>query len=481
MANNSGEIVYKIYRALTYGITPLIRLHLGWRKFRGREHPLRWRERLGRASANRPAGHLIWFHAVSLGEGLAAIPVIKCCLDKRPDVTVLMTTTTASAFEVIKNKLPSNVIYQFAPLDMPSTMDSFLRYWRPNAVMLMESELWPNLIMGAARNGIALTLLNGRMSKKSFRNWSQPVNLPLITLMLSKFSLILPLSTFQGIQFQLLQAPPFIIHYSGDLKCALEDFDISEGDKKSLEDFQAQLSHRKVWMASSIHKGEEEVFIRAHNMLKQKHADIVTIIVPRKPQHGQDIALKLQEKGICVALRSRGDNLTPGTSIYVADTLGFYLLQLKFLGIDLTKLTIRIGQLGSKQYVGSELRDFYKLTPIAVIGGSFLLGLKGHNISEAAAAGCAVLTGQHVGHFSHMVAEMKRVNPLSVLQVSGDKLVEAVSELLGNNEFLEARRVAAKEAYHALSSGIIENIWEMLHFHIFRKLVSRVEFNKEKL
>ncbi|GFP94436.1 probable 3-deoxy-d-manno-octulosonic acid transferase mitochondrial [Phtheirospermum japonicum] len=97
MATKSGEIVYKIYRALTYGISPLIRLHLRWRRFRGREHPLRWRERLGRPSAPRPAGRLIWIHAVSLGEGLAAIPVIKCCLERRPDVTVLMTTTTTSA------------------------------------------------------------------------------------------------------------------------------------------------------------------------------------------------------------------------------------------------------------------------------------------------------------------------------------------------------------------------------------------------
>ncbi|KAL0338559.1 UNVERIFIED_CONTAM: putative 3-deoxy-D-manno-octulosonic acid transferase, mitochondrial [Sesamum angustifolium] len=442
MAGKRGEAVYRIYRALTYGVSPLVRLHLRWRKFRGREHSLRWRERLGCPSAPRPTGRLIWFHAVSLGEGLAAIPVIKCCLEMRPDVNVLMTTTTASAFEVIKNRLPSNVIYQFAPLDIPSAVDSFLRYWRPNAVMLMESEIWPNLIMGAARNGIALTLLNGRMSTRSFQNWSHPVILPLITLMLSKFSLILPLSTIQGINFQLLQAPPFIVHYPGDLKCAIANFDISEGDTKTLEQFWAQLSHRKVWMASSIHKGEEKVFIEAHNMLKQKHADILTIIVPRKPQHGQDLALKLQEEGATVALRSRGDNITPGTS---------------------------------------ELRDFYRLTPIAVIGGSFLKGSAGHNIAEAAAAGCAVLTGHHVGHFSHMVAEMQRVNPLSVLQVSGERLVEVVNQLFDNFKILEAHRVAAKQAYLALSSGIVKKLWEMLHFHVFMKSISRADDDVEKL
>lgn len=112
MSSERGVIVYKIYRALSYGLSPLVRLHLWWRKLRGREHPSRWRERLGLPSACRPNGRLVWFHAVSLGEGLAAIPVIQCCLERRPDVNVLMTTTTASAFEVIKNILPSNVIYQ---------------------------------------------------------------------------------------------------------------------------------------------------------------------------------------------------------------------------------------------------------------------------------------------------------------------------------------------------------------------------------
>lgn len=183
-----------------------------------------------------------------------------------------------------------------------------------------------------------------------------------------------------------------------------------------------------------------QVFIRAHKILKQEHPDLVTIIVPRKPQHGQDIALKLQEEGTSVALRSCGDNLTHEISLYVVDSLG-------------------------------ELRDFYSLTPIAVVGGSFLPESAGHNILEAAAAGCAVFTGHHVGHFSHMIAEMQRVNPLSVLQVSSEKLVEVVNELFVNAKILETRRVAAKQAYHALSCGVVEKLWETVHFHVFVKLV----------
>ncbi|KAI3683846.1 hypothetical protein L1987_84361 [Smallanthus sonchifolius] len=115
-ASKGGQMVYMIYKAVTYGLSPLINLHLRWRKFLLLEHPLRWPERLGRPSHPRPPGSLIWFHAVSLGEGMCVIPVIKRCVERRPDVTVLMTTSTASAFEVLKNLLPCGVIYQLIHL-----------------------------------------------------------------------------------------------------------------------------------------------------------------------------------------------------------------------------------------------------------------------------------------------------------------------------------------------------------------------------
>jgi 3-deoxy-D-manno-octulosonic-acid transferase len=293
-----GDVLYKIYRAFTYGLTPLIHLHLRWRKLRGLEHSLRWPERLGRPSLPRPAGSLVWFHAVSLGEGMAAIPVVRCCIKRRPDVTVLMTTTTTSAFDVIKNLLPSNVIYQYAPIDTASAMDSFFSYWKPNAIMLLESELWPNLIMIASRNGVQLVLLNARMSAKSYRNWS--IVLQLSSLMLSKFSLILPLSNKQAIHFQLLQASPSIIKFSGDLKYVIEECNNS---KTSMDDLRAQLQNRFIWMASSIHNGEEQVMIGVHKVLKQTYPDLLTIIVPRRPQLGQDIARELKKEGLSVALR----------------------------------------------------------------------------------------------------------------------------------------------------------------------------------
>lgn len=321
-------------------------------------------------------------------------------------------------------------------------MDAFLGYWKPDAIILLESELWPNLIMAASENKIILALINARMSERSFRRWSVPAIFPLIALMLSKFSLIVPLSTTEAIRFQLLQAPPTTVSFSADLKYSVGECLASMNALKGIKDLQIQLRHRQVWMASSVHKGEDEVVLRVHKALVQSYPNILTIIAPRHPEHGLDFALALKKQGMAVALRSDDCNLTPATNVYVVNTLG-------------------------------ELRDFYRLIPIAVIGGSFLPSLAGHNVSEAAAAGCAVLTGPYIGHFSHMVLAMQHLNPLSIMQVSGEtELVNALHELLSNPISLEGRQSAAKHAFHALSSGVMTHVWKQLDWFILRKASS---------
>ncbi|TYK07372.1 putative 3-deoxy-D-manno-octulosonic acid transferase [Cucumis melo var. makuwa] len=447
MAATKGKLIYKVYRALSYGLSPLLYLHLRWRVLRGLEHPSRWPERLGRPSHARPPGPLLWFHAVSLGEGLATIPVIKQCIQRRPDLIVLMTTTTYSAFQVVKNCLPTGVIYQidenissilllaFAPLDTAASIDTFIEYWKPKVIILMESELWPNLILGASQRGIDMALLNARMSATSFKHWSIPVFLPLISFMLSKFSLILPLA----IRFQLLQASPLVISFAGDLKFAVENVGMSEEEIKKVEDLRAQLAHRQAWMASSIHKGEEEVILQVHRMLLEAHPNLVTVIVPRHPQHGKEIALV----GIDILSESH--------------TIGMFW-----------SLLAKSSDVISTCNIG-ELRYLYGITSIAVVGGSFLPGLAGHNISEAAAAGCAVLTGPYVGHFSSMVAKMQQFNPMSVLQVHGKvDLGGAIKNLLKDDKVLEAHRMAAKQAQQALASGIIVGTWNSLNSKVLR-------------
>ncbi|CAL9174144.1 unnamed protein product [Musa hybrid cultivar] len=438
-----GKMVYELYRATTHVAGPIIFAHIQWRRLRGLEHPTRWPERFGRSSSPRPPGPLLWFHAVSLGEGLAAIPMIKHCVRVQPNFVVLMTSTTTSAFEVIKDQLPDGVIYQLAPLDSPTAVGKFLGYWDPAAVFLMESELWPNLIISAAEKGIPVALLNARMSCKSFKRWSRTLALPLISLMLSKISLIAPLSTLQAIHFQLLHASPHIIHFAGDLKYAVGDLNVLEEDIRKIKDLQLQLASRPVWMAASIHEGEEEVMLWVHKELIKMHTDLVMILVTRHPRHGQQLALALKKQGMNVSLRSRSETISCSTSIYVVDTLG-------------------------------ELRTLYRITPIAVIGGSFLPCLAGHNVAEAAAAGCAVLTGPYVGHFSHMLAGMIQAASSSVQQVADKaELLEALKKLLTDKKSLEAHCRAAKYAFSTVSKGVVENVWKLVCTFVLKQSIGK--------
>ncbi|KAL6614137.1 hypothetical protein ACP70R_036407 [Stipagrostis hirtigluma subsp. patula] len=321
--------------------------------------------------------------------------------------------------------LPDGVIYQFAPLDCPDAIDSFIRHWKPSLVLLMESELWPNLIMSAAEKGIAVALLNARMSSKSFHRWSAHLGLPLVSLMLSKLSLIAPLSTVQAVRFQLLHAPPGIIHFAGDLKYAVGDVDAGEIEVNKIKDLQQQFSNRPLWMAASIHRGEEAVILRVHDELIKVYPTLLLILVPRHPQDSKIFSAALKKRKISFVLRSNKEVVSSNIRIYIVDTLG-------------------------------ELRMFYRVAPVAVIGGSFLPGLAGHNISEAAAAGCAVITGPHVGHFYHMLVEMWQISPLAAKQVAGEfELLEALKELLGDSKDLKACQRAAKDAFSIMSAGVV--------------------------
>uniref|UniRef100_A0A0E0JR85 3-deoxy-D-manno-octulosonic-acid transferase N-terminal domain-containing protein n=1 Tax=Oryza punctata TaxID=4537 RepID=A0A0E0JR85_ORYPU len=457
-AARGGGAMYELYRAASRAAAPAALL---WRRLRGLEHPSRWPERLGRPSVARPrpGSPLVWFHAVSLGEGMAALPVVRHCARLHPGLPILLTTTTLSSFEVMEDLLPDGVIYQFAPLDCPDAIESFVGYWKPSLIFLMESELWPNLILSAAEKGIAVVLLNARMSLKSFNRWSLPLGLQLVSLMLSKLSLVIPLSTIQAVRFQLLHAPPQIIHFAGDLKYAVGDIDAGEKAVAAIEDLQQQFSNRPVWMAASIHKGEDEIILRVHDELIRMYPDLLLILVPRHPQDIKNVSQTLKKQKVNFVLRSTREVMSSNTSIYVVDTLGScYLFCLKFShSFSMDHFMKEI------PWKAGELRMLYRVTPIAVIGGSFLPGLAGHNISEAAAVGCAVMTGPHVGHFYHMLVEMWQINPFAVKQVKGEyELLEALKQLLGDSRALEACQRAAKDAFSIMSDGVVNRVWNLV-------------------
>ncbi|VAH66064.1 unnamed protein product [Triticum turgidum subsp. durum] len=202
---------------------------------------------------------------------MAALPVVRHCARLHPGLPILLTTTTLSAFEVIKDLLPDVVIYQFAPLDCPDAIESFIGYWKPSLILLMESELWPNLIMSAAEKGSFIVL--------TFENTfgSEPT--------------------------------------SGTI------LKVREKELNTIKDLQRQFNDRPIWMAASIHRGEEEVLLRVHDELIKAYASLLLILVPRHPQDIKNVSLALKKQKVNFVLRSTMELVSINTRVYVVDTL----------------------------------------------------------------------------------------------------------------------------------------------------------------
>eukprot|EP00850_Spirogloea_muscicola_P012831 SM000084S23167 [mRNA] locus=s84:517007:521095:- [translate_table: standard] len=447
---------YGVYRALTAAAGPFLALGL---RLQAAVEPTKARpawwadERLGRASLPRPPGPLAWFHAVSLGEGMAAVALIQRCRERLPALDVLLTTSTMGAWSVLHKLLPSGTLLQFAPIDTPAAVRAFLEHWRPNALVLVESELWPNLVVMTASQQIPMALVNARMSPRSFRNWrAAAASRSIVSLMLASFSLILPLDTVEAVRLQLLGARPHSIRFAGDLKYTTTEL-LSQVNPAAArvkkEQFKQQLrpAMRKSWLAASTHSGEEEIVAQVHERLSVKVPGLLTVIAPRQPERGHNIAKALLSRGLRVARRSMQQPVTSATDIYLVDTLA---------------VTV----------VAGELQLLYAEVAVAFVGGSLLPHCRGHNLAEAAAAGCAVLTGKHVGHFSSMIATLQRLDPLSLLQVSdAEELEDALQMLLSDIEALHSRQAAARAAASSVASKILDSVCEALESATLKSIV----------
>lgn len=351
----------RIYRGFTRLCAPLAPLLLAWRTKRGKEEPDRHPERYGRPSAPRPDGFLVWFHAASVGEVNAALPVIDIIPVQYPGANVLLTTATVTSAQLARDRLPKGAVHQYVPLDNQDYMRRFLDHWRPDLAVLVESEIWPNLVLETKAQGIPLLLINGRMSTSSFRAWRRRPGLsrPLF----SAFDLVLAQNDGLAERFAQLGAPRSLD--VGNLKIDAPGPPANLSGRKELA---ASIRGRPVFLAASTHQGEDEVVAEAHILMKKKLPDLLTVIVPRHPERGKPIAEQLGNANLNVVLRSEGKLPESGTDIYVADTIG-------------------------------ELGLFYALVPVAFIGGS-LVPKGGQNPVEAIKLGAVVLTGPNWKNFT---------------------------------------------------------------------------------
>jgi 3-deoxy-D-manno-octulosonic-acid transferase len=395
------------YRILTAAGTALAPRVLERRLARGKENGDRIAERRGEASAPRPPGALVWVHGASVGEFLAVLPLVERI--RARGFAVLMTTGTVTSAELAARRLPAGAIHQFIPLDTPSFIARFLDYWHPGLALFVESDLWPNIMLGASARQIPMILVNGRMSERSYGRWRYFPKT--IETLLHQFDLCLVRSAKDAERFGALGAPRISI--TGNLKFDVPALPVDTGKLATLSD---AAKGRIVVVAASTHPGEESVIVDAHRCLKITYPDLLTIIAPRHPERGPDIAEIVSTAGLRQALRSRGAMPASEIDIYIFDTLG-------------------------------ELGLIYGLAPIVFMGGS-LVRHGGQNPIEAIRFGAAILHGPHVSNFDDIYEELDRMRAAAVV-ADADKLTVQISAWIqdgaARHEFAErARRCVDK-------------------------------------
>ncbi|MFZ5671263.1 MAG: 3-deoxy-D-manno-octulosonic acid transferase [Pseudomonadota bacterium] len=405
--------LYRLGTTLLEPFTPAI---LRARARRGKEDPTRLGERLGRASRARPDGPLVWIHAVSVGESQSVLPLIERLRVRRPDVTVLVTTGTATSAALMAKRLPEGAIHQYAPLDTPGASRRFLDHWRPDAGIFVESELWPNLILGADDRGARLLLLSARVTERTERGWAKAPGLARRVLL--AFDAVAPQDEATAARLARYGATPgarINLKYVGrPLAC----------DEAELARLREEIAGRPVVLAASTHPGEEALIADA--VRAGAPAGTLLIVAPRHPERGDDVAAVL---GASVARRSRRGVVDAGAAAYLADTLG-------------------------------EMGLWFRLADVVIMGGSFVPGIGGHNPLEPARLGAAIVTGPHIANARDACDEMRERSAILIADDAG-ALGPLVGWLLAHPE----RRAALGEQARAFADAkaeALEDAWRVV-------------------
>ncbi len=409
-SGTAQPVSLRAYSLLTRCLSPLVGPHLRRRAARGKEDAHRLEERYGRASIERPAGRLVWLHAASVGETISILPLVNkiAAID---GTSVLVTSGTVTSATLMKRRLPKSAFHQYAPLDHPSYVKRFIEHWQPDVAVWVESELWPNLLHQTSGAGIPCVLLNARMSEKSARGWSRFPELS--SHLLSRFSACLAQDGASA--DRLISIGARNVEVMGNLKLASPALPFDDAERARLE---AEIEGRPVWVAASTHPGEDEVVLKAHRRILENIPDVLTIIVPRHPERGDDIATLISQNSFSFSRRSQQNPIDLGKSIYLADTLG-------------------------------ELGLIYAISKVAFVGGSFVPH-GGQNPLEPARSDCIVLVGPYTDNFAAVVKEMTEYEAIGVVS-DADSLAQRIVY------FLEREPERQEQAHRALKVATASN------------------------
>jgi 3-deoxy-D-manno-octulosonic-acid transferase len=353
----------KLYLLLSNLLKPLVFLLVKKRLKSNLEDQNRYRERFGITSALRPENsRVIWFNAASVGESLSVISIIEEWLKKNPLDYIILTTTTVTSAKIIESRKIQRLIHQFAPFDVQIWVKKFITYWQPKILVLVESEIWPSMILESYHKEIPIILLNGKFSEKSFLKWK--IFKKFATSIFKKISYIYAQSKESEKNFKYFGVND--IEIAKNLKFFNKALPFDHDEFARLQPI---FNQKKCLLLASSHEGEEEIIFNIHKKIKKDIPDLLTIVVPRHTKRVKSIIKLCKNYELKSALRSHQKQDLP-KDIYIVDTM-------------------------------NELGLFYRLVKLVIIGGT-LVPIGGHNPIEPALLGCAVLWG----NYNHNIKEI---------------------------------------------------------------------------
>lgn len=369
-------LLLRLYLGFAAVSAPFWRTVLWLRQRKGREDAERVSEKRGYFTLPRPTGRLLWFHAVSVGEAQSLVTLLDRLTKAHPELHILLTThTVASAQALAQRGLPERVMHQYAPADYPGAVRRFMAHWQPDALIVAEADMWPVMLMQAKRAGLPMVLLNTHVTERRYnrRRKAAATN----GYLMNMFDQILVQDAVSLERFKDLGAPAEKMHLMGVLKAASDPLPDKPEERAAM---QAAIGTRPVWLAASTKSAEEPLLMQAQALAVAQVADLLMLIAPRQKAEADktEAAARALFPATAIARRSRGEQITPETVVYIADTIG-------------------------------EMGLWYRLTPVAYTGSSMPVEgmvLTGHNPFEAIALGVMVLHGPQIGDFAHVYGRL---------------------------------------------------------------------------
>ena len=406
---------------------PWVHLRLRWRARKEPAYAERIPERFGHVPDTVPSG-CVWFHTVSAGETIAAAGLIRELADHFPGRPFLVTTMTPTGSGQVRERLAGRVYHCYAPYDFPFAVRRFYDAVQPRLLVLMETELWPNLIGEAHRRNVPVVLVNGRLSAASARGYARLGGFT--RKMLGRLRWVACQYDDHRRRFESLGVPPerLLVHGSVKFDAALPP---DHGERVDALRRRWRLADAPVWIAASTHPGEETVVLDAHARLLRRHPGLRLIVVPRHPARSDEVAALCRDRGFTCGRQSRSDD-DGGSAVILGDTMG-------------------------------ELLYLYGLADIAFVGGS-LVTVGGHNPIEPALCGVPIVMGPEVFNFIEVVARFREAECLELV-AGTDELVASIARVLACPEVRSAAGARARSVVDA-NSGARDRLFGLLEQEI---------------